>query len=56
MADRQVRMMDIDQVIRRWSVGEKMRAIARDRQVQTGTLCGGSCVWQEEAGIRRGMP
>jgi len=29
MAYREVGMMDIDQVIRRWLAGEKIRAIAR---------------------------
>ena len=29
MAYREVRMMDIDQIIRRWLAGEKIRAIAR---------------------------
>ena len=42
MAYREVRMMYIDQVIRRWLADEKIRAIARSTG-RTETRCGGSC-------------
>jgi len=64
MAYREVRMMDIDQVMRRWLSGEKIRAIARatglDRKTvqrlirfaqQTGLKPGD--VWPDEAKLQR---
>ena len=55
MAYREVRMMDIDQVIRRWLAGEKIRAIARatgsDRNTVRRIVRLG-----EEAGIGRQTP
>ena len=38
MAYREVRMMDIDQVIRRWLSGEKIRAIARSTRSDRNTV------------------
>jgi hypothetical protein len=38
MAYREVRMMDIDQVIRRWLAGEKIRAIARSTGADRNTV------------------
>ncbi len=38
MAYREVRRMDIDQVIRRWLVGEKIRAIARSTGADRNTV------------------
>ena len=38
MAYREVRMMDIDQVIRRWLAGEKIRAIARSTGSDRNTV------------------
>src|SRR5204862_1599339 len=38
MAYREVRMMDIDQVIRRWLAGEKIRAIARLTSTDRNTV------------------
>ena len=37
MAYREVRMMDIDQVMRRWLAGESIRAVARSRDQQAWT-------------------
>ena len=55
MAYREVRMMDIDQVIRRWLAGEKIRAIARltgsDRNTVRRIVR-----LAEEVGIRAGTP
>ena len=55
MAYREVRMMDIDQVIRRWLAGEKVRAIARltgsDRNTVRRIVR-----LAEEVGIRAGTP
>ena len=64
MAYREVRMMDIEQVMRRWLSGEKIRAIARstglDRNTvrrvirlgqETGLKTGD--VWPEEAKLQR---
>ncbi len=38
MAYREVRRMDIDQIIRRWLVGEKIRAIARSTGADRNTV------------------
>ena len=38
MAYREVRRMDIDQVIRRWLAGEKIRAIARSTGADRNTV------------------
>ena len=38
MAYREVRRMDIDQIIRRWLAGEKMRAIARSTGTDRNTV------------------
>src|SRR5947208_14014865 len=38
MAYREVRMMDIDQVIRRWLAGERIRAIARSTGLDRNTV------------------
>jgi transposase-like protein len=54
MAYREVRMMDIDQVIRRWLVGEKIRAIARLTGSDRNTIR--RIVRLAEAGIRAGTP
>jgi transposase-like protein len=47
-------MMDIDQVIRRWLVGEKIRAIARLTGSDRNTIR--RIVRLAEAGIRAGTP
>ena len=38
MAYREVRMMDIDQVIRRWIAGESIRAVARSTGLDRNTV------------------
>jgi hypothetical protein len=38
MAYREVSVMDIDQVIRRWLTGEKIRAIARSTGTDRNTV------------------
>ena len=38
MAYREVRMMDIDQAIRRWLAGERIRAIARSTGLDRNTV------------------
>src|SRR5947207_8993372 len=38
MAYREVRMMDIDQVMRRWLAGEKIRAVARSTGLDRNTV------------------
>ena len=38
MAYREVRMMDIDQVIRRWLAGESIRAVARSTGLDRNTV------------------
>src|SRR5215471_14444056 len=55
MAYREVRMMDIDQVIRRWLAGEKIRAIARSTGSDRNTVRR-IVRLAEEAGIRPETP
>src|SRR4029077_771356 len=55
MAYREVRMMDIDQVIRRWLASEKIRAIARSTGLDRNTVRR-MVRLAEEAGIRRDIP
>ncbi len=55
MAYREVRMMDIDQVIRRWLAGEKIRAIARLTGLDRNTVRR-IVRLAEEVGIRAGTP
>ena len=55
MAYREVRMMDIDQVIRRWLASEKIRAIARSTGLDRNTVRR-IVRLAEEAGVRRDMP
>jgi hypothetical protein len=55
MAYREVRMMDIDQVMRRWLVGEGIRAIARSTGLDRNTVRR-MVRLAEEAGIRRDLP
>ena len=55
MAYREVRMMDIDQVIRRWQAGEKIRAIARSTGSDRNTVRR-IVRLAEEAGIGRQTP
>ena len=55
MAYREVRMMDIDQVIRRWLGGEKIRAIARSTGLDRNTVRR-IVRLAEEAGIGRETP
>lgn len=55
MAYREVRMMDIDQVIRRWLAGEKIRAIARSTGSDRNTVRR-IVRLAEEAEIRRETP
>ena len=38
MAYREVRMMDIDQVMRRWLAGESIRAVARSTGLDRNTV------------------
>ena len=38
MAYREVRMMDIDQVMRRWLAGERIRAVARSTGLDRNTV------------------
>ncbi len=38
MAYREVRMMDIDQVIRRWLAGESIRAVGRSTGLDRNTV------------------
>ena len=55
MAYREVRMMDIDQVMRRWLAGEKIRAIARSTGSDRNTVRR-IVRLAEEAGIRSETP
>jgi len=55
MAYREVRMIDIDQVIRRWLAGEKIRAIARSTGSDRNTVRRIVRLAQE-AGIAPGTP
>ena len=55
MAYREVRMMDIDQVIRRWLASEKILAIARSTVLDRNTVRR-IVRLAEEAGVRRDMP
>src|SRR6516162_8970761 len=55
MAYREVRMMDIDQVIRRWQAGKKIRAIARSTGSDRNTVRR-IVRLAEEAGIGRQTP
>src|SRR5215475_5410725 len=55
MAYREVRMMDIDQVMPRWLVGEGIRAIGRLTGLDRNTVRRIMRL-TEEAGIRRDMP
>src|SRR5205814_8878230 len=64
MAYREVRMMDIDQVMRRWLAGEKIRAVARStgldrnmvrRVIRLGQEVGlkPSDVWPDDAKLQK---
>jgi hypothetical protein len=55
MAYREVRMMDIDQVMRRWLVGEGIRAIGRSTGLDRNTVRR-IVRLAEEAGVRSDMP
>ena len=55
MAYREVGMMDVDQVIRRWLAGEKIRAIARLTGTDRNTVRR-IVRLAEEAGIRGETP
>src|SRR6516162_8927389 len=55
MAYREVRMADIDQVIRRWLAGEKIRAIARSTGSDRNTVRR-IMRFAAEAGIRGDTP
>jgi hypothetical protein len=55
MAYREVRMMDIDQVMRRWLVGDGIRAIGRSTGLDRNTVRR-IVRLAEQAGMRRDMP
>ena len=53
MAYREVRMMDIEQVVKRWLNGEKIRAVARATGLDRNTVRR-LIRFAEQAGLKRG--